>query len=213
MGRTKGPAIRTEHQDAVGGVDQRHACREQDRQHEHGPERETMRRLGRRYAEQRNLGRGIESEPGEEPDWIKMPATRYESQQWPKQAREESAIVQQKVEIGFDLRLAAAHRAKRPDHGPQHNQVRDGQHEQEQRRHAGADQAAEPSEVIEMRRQCGCRERYTHCQRDNHRRVAEREEQAGAERTAVYLEQLARDVIDSGDVVRIHRMAQPERVR
>ena len=49
-------------------------------------------------------------------------------------------------------------------------------------------------------------------QREDDRRVAEREEEADAERALAVLEELARRVVDRGDVVGVERVAQAERV-
>ena len=42
--------------------------------------------------------------------------------------------------------------------------------------------------------------------------VAEREEEADPDRSLAFLHQLAGDVVDGGDVIGIHRMAQPESI-
>ena len=47
---------------------------------------------------------------------------------------------------------------------------------------------------------------------DDDGRMAEREEQADADRALAFLHQLARDVVDGGDMVGVDRMAQPEHV-
>ena len=47
-------------------------------------------------------------------------------------------------------------------------------------------------------------------QRDDDGRVAERKEEADADRTLALLHQLARDVVDRGDMVGVHRVAQAE---
>ena len=49
-------------------------------------------------------------------------------------------------------------------------------------------------------------------EREHDRRVAEREEEADAERALALLEQLAGGVVDRRDVVGVERVPQPERV-
>ena len=56
------------------------------------------------------------------------------------------------------------------------------------------------------------RDREAGGEREDDRRVAEREEEADAERPLAFLEELPRRVVDRGDVVGIERVAQTERV-
>ena len=58
----------------------------------------------------------------------------------------------------------------------------------------------------------GGRERHARDRERHHRRMAEREEQADAERPLALLHQLARDIVDGGDVVGVDGMAQAEAV-
>ena len=169
------PAIGAQHQHAVGRVDQRHAGGEQGRKHQDRRERDAVGGLRRGDAEQRDLGRGVEAEPEQEADRQHVPALGHEPEQRAKDARQESAIVEQDVEIVLDEGLAALDRLKRAIDRDQNEDVEEGDREQEQRRDATCRRRRRTTSAS---RSCRCTSRRGEGDRDrqqkNDRGMAER---------------------------------------
>ena len=71
-----------------------------------------------------------------------------------------------------------------------------------------------PTAFIESKRDvsCGRGERNADRQEDHDRRVAERKEEADADRALALLHELARDVVDRRDMIGVDRVAQAERI-
>ena len=55
-------AVGTEHQNAVGRINERHASGEKGGEYEQGAQRCALEGLSRGYAEERHFGRGVEAE-------------------------------------------------------------------------------------------------------------------------------------------------------
>ena len=85
--------IGAEHQNAVRRVDQRHPGREQRRKHHDRPDGEPVRRLRRRDAQQRNLGRGVEAEAEQKSQRKHLPALGDNAKQRTEEPRQQPAIV------------------------------------------------------------------------------------------------------------------------
>ena len=85
--------------------------------------------------------------------------------------------------------------------------------EQERAGDRGADVAAEVLEAGDPRVDRLRRDREAGGEREDDRRVAEREEEADAHRALAVLQELARRVVDRGDVVGVEGVTQAERVR
>ncbi len=65
-GLDEGPAVGAEHEDVVGGVDERHARSEEDGEDEDGAERKSAGGFGGGDAEQADFGCGVEAEAEED---------------------------------------------------------------------------------------------------------------------------------------------------
>ena len=105
----EGPAVGVEHQRAVGRVDQRHGRGEQRREDQHGPERQAVRGLAGRQAEQRDLRRRVEAQAEQEAEQQHVPGPRDQGEQRPAQARQHAAV----RSASARRRLAAPSRTRR----------------------------------------------------------------------------------------------------
>src|SRR5713101_7841836 len=90
------PAIGTQHQHAVSGVDQRHAGGEQRGENQQRPTGYRIRRLCRE-PEQTDLARGLEAESKQQANRIKMPALRNKAEERFENSREPAALMQQRI--------------------------------------------------------------------------------------------------------------------
>ena len=106
-------------------------------------ERCAVARLHRRNAEQRDFGRGVEAQAEQEADRKHVPAFGDEAEQRSENAGEEATIVEENVEILLDERLAALHRPEGAVDRHEDDDIEDRDGEEEQRRDAGADDAAD----------------------------------------------------------------------
>jgi hypothetical protein len=100
-----------------------------------------------------------------------------------------------------------------PPHVAQDREVHACEHQQEGRRHRGAERAAEFAERVEALAQRERGQRDAERRGDHDRRMAEREEQADRDRPPAVVHQLAGRDVDRRDVIGVHRMTQPEPVR
>src|ERR1700733_14862008 len=66
-GLYEGPAVSSEHQQVIGGIDQGHSRREQDRENQDGPERKSLGGFGRRDSQYTDFRSGIKSEAEQDP--------------------------------------------------------------------------------------------------------------------------------------------------
>ena len=159
----------------------------------------------------RDFGRCVEAQAEQEPDRKHVPALGDEAEQRTEETREESAIVEQEVEILLDERFATLHRLKGAVDRHQNNDVEDCDGEQEQRRDAGADDSANLLHRIESRRKRrrgeGDADRHEH----HDGRMAERKEKSNADWALPLLHKLSGDVVDRRDMIGIDRVAQTER--
>jgi hypothetical protein len=121
-------------------------------------------------------------------------------------------MVRRRVGMRVRVPLAAFHAAQRADDRMQRHEVRDGDREQERRRHERADRAGDVVKRGEALAQPEGRGRDGGRRDDHDGRVPEREHQPDGQRTPAFVHQLARHVVDRGDVVGVDRVAQPERV-
>ena len=171
-----------------------------------------MRGAGRgREAQQGDLGRGVEPQPEQHAERIHVPALADHPERRPEDARQQAPIVQVVLERLLVVLAARGHLAEHPVDVDQDEQVDQPDGEQEDRGHARADDPADRlkrGNVRDERR----RRRDDQRQRDHDRGVAQGEEQTHAHRTLPVLHQLAGGIVDRGDVVRVHRVAQAERV-
>ena len=174
--------------------------------------RQSLRRFGRGDAQQPDLGRGIEAEPEEHAQRIHVPTAPDHGEHGPEEARQKSAAGEQDVEILVDIRSAVAHAHKRAINGRQDNDVDDGNAEQKQSRDQRADDAAHHARpvhaVLQGKRGRGNGRRAQH----HDGRVPQRKHEAYRDRPLSLLHQLARHVVDGGNVIGIDRVAQAEAV-
>jgi hypothetical protein len=160
-----------------------------------------------------DLGGRVEAEAEQETERIHVPAPADEAEQWPKEAADHAAAVQQFVQRDLIEAATFAGLAERRVDVGQHDHVDRRDDEQEQRRHRRADDAAHLPEFGEPGLDRRGRERNRGGGRDHHGRMAERKEQTDGHRPLAILHELAGDIVDCGDVVGIDRVTQPERVR
>ena len=206
------PAIGADHQHAVGGVDQRHAGGEQRRKNHDGADGHAAGRLAGGDGEQADFGRGVETQPEQEADREHLPAARHHAEQRPEDAGQQAAAGEQQIELLLVDRLAAARPAKTAPDAAQDDEIDGGDGEQEKRRSAGADDAADFFEFGKAALQRERRRRDRRDRKRNGQRMAEREEQADRIRPLAFLHQLAHHIVDGGDVVGIDGMAQAEHI-
>ena len=95
----------------------------------------------------------------------------------------------------------------------QNHQVRDRNDQQERGRDERADDATDLLDGVEPVLDGGGGRRDRQRGQDDDRGMAEREPQSDRQRTLAILHQFADDVVDGGDVVGVHRVAQPEHPR
>lgn len=208
-GSTKAPAIGAHHQRGVGSINQRHARREQRRENQDIDNRSAARGFGCRYAEQADLGRGVETQSKQEAERIHVPGFCDQAEQRSEQPREQAATGEQRVEALGVVNALLPYSAKRPPQAGEDDEIDGRDHEQEQRRHRRADKAADlPEQAVAA--QAHHAERKQHGRGHDDRGMAERKIEPDTARCTARLHQLAHDVVDGGDVVGIDGVAQAE---
>ncbi len=163
-------------------------------------------------AQQPDLGRRVEAEPEQDAERVHLPA-RVDPAADPleQEAREEPLVEQRALEVLLVV-VPALHPPEDADDVEQHHEVERSDQQEEHARDGGADGRAVGLQGRDRRvhRLEGHRERGR--EREDDRRVAEREEEAGAERPLPVLQQLPRRVVDRRDVVGVEGVPQPEGV-
>ncbi len=171
-----------------------------------------LRSLRRRNAEQANLGRGVEAEAEQQADEVHVPAAGHQPEQAAEQAAEEAAPGEQQVEVFVVIAPAGLYAPEGLKDRDQHHHVHQRDGEQEGGGDNGADDAAE---ILQGQKLCldgKGGDRHHRRQRHHDAGMAEREEQADADRALTLLHQLAGDIVDGGDVVGIDGVAQTEAI-
>src|SRR5215472_8031272 len=116
------------------------------------------------------------------------------------------------VELMLGDRFAAPRALEALPHAAQNEQIDAGNGEQEERRGASANNAADHLERMKPALERECRaDDHRNCDSDDER-VAKRKKQSGRDRPFAFLHQLTHDVVDCGDVVGIDGMTQPEHI-
>ena len=110
----EGPAVGGVHEDAVDGVGQAHARREQDRQHQDRVEGQVERRRAAGEDQQPDLGRGVEPEAEEHADRVDVPGLADALGQAAEEAVHEAALVELLLELGLVV-LPATHLLEDPE--------------------------------------------------------------------------------------------------
>jgi hypothetical protein len=166
--------------------------------------------------EQRDLAGGVEAQAEEDPERVHLPRLGHRAGEAPQQAVHEPARAQQVLELGLRVRPAphVAQDAQDPD---EDDQVECRDHVEEGARDPRADQSCGGVQgravVLDLAGQRANSEREEQRQREDHGRVPEREEEPDAQRPLAVVHELARRVVDGGDVVGVEGVAQPEGVR
>src|ERR671918_1467424 len=208
----EGPAVGAKHDDAIGRVHQRHAGGEQRREDQDRPDRQAPPSPARRDAKEAHFGRRVEAQAEEEPERIHVPAPLDQSEETAEDAAEEAALGEDPVEVVLKEAPAPPDRAEGLVDLDEDENVGRGNGDEEERRDAGADDAADFLEGEVAVRQRGGGERDQDGERDDHRRVAEREEETDRDRPLALLHQLPRDIVDRRDVVGVEGMAEAEAI-
>ena len=176
-------------------------------------ERDVIGRDARGDGEQPDLGGGVEPESEEDAERIHVPARRDAGgEASDEEAVHEAAVEQPRLEPCVIVG-AALHLAEDAQDVDEHEQVEDADDAEEGPRDARPDGSAVLLERRDPRADGLRREREPRREREDDRRVSEREEEADAEGALAVLEELPGGVVDRRDVVGVEGVAQPERVR
>ena len=116
------------------------------------------------------------------------------------------------IEVFLDEGAAAAHLLESAIDRQQNDEIGGGDEEQKNRRDQRADGAADELEAVEAALERAGGQRDDGGGEHHHGRMAEREEEADADRPLALLHQLARHVVDRRDMVGIDGVAQTERI-
>ncbi len=179
---------------------------------EDGGERQVLAGGAGGEGEQADLAGGIETQPEQHAEREHLPA-RVDAVAEPLEdaAAHQAAVEQPRFEPLL-VEIAAAHVAEDPDHVHEHDQVEDADREQERPRHAGADRSTPVLERGNAGPQGRRGDTDAGGEGEHDARVPEREEEPDPERLLAVLAELARRVVDRGDVVGVERVPQAERV-
>ena len=211
-GLDEGPAVSAEHEDVVRSVNEGHAGGEEDGEDKDGAEGKSARGFGGGDADEADFGGGVKAKAEENSERIHVPTAADEREHGPEEAGEKSAIGEEKIEVLIDIGLAGADAGEGAIDGDEHDDVDDGDGEQEETRNEGADEAADGAgrvhSVLKSERGGGDDDRAD----DDDGGVAEREHEADSDGALALLHELAGDVVDGGDVVRVDRVAEAEAV-
>ena len=141
-----------------------------------------------------------------------MPARSNQSEQRAEDAREQPAPREQRVEVLLHIGTATANAMERAIDRDEDDQIHDCDRQQEQRGRQRANDAAHVAQCGELLIE-GHRGRGDGDRREHHDgRMSEGEEQPDGDRALTLLHQLARDVVDRGDVVGVDGVPQAEAV-
>ncbi len=141
-----------------------------------------------------------------------MPALAHQPKDRTEQAPQQSALGEEHIEVALDEALAAPELAEAAMDGGEDEDIGDRDREQEKGGDARPDQPAHLFEPVEPALQQGRRKRDRRHGHDHHRRMPEGEEEADGNRPLALLHELARHIVDGGDVVGVHGMTQAEAV-
>ena len=142
-GFDEGPAVGAEHEDVVGGVNERHAGGEEDGEDEDGAERKSARGFGGGDAEEADFGCRVEAEAEEDAERIHVPTAADDGEHGPEEAGEESAIGEEEVEVFIDVGRACTDAGEGAIDGGEDDDVDDGDSEEEERGDESADETAD----------------------------------------------------------------------
>ena len=141
-----------------------------------------------------------------------MPTAADEREHGPEDAGQESAVGEKEIEVFNYIGLAGADTGEGSIDGSEDDDVDDGDGEEEERRHESADEAADVARcvhaVLKGERGGGDEDRAD----DDDGGVAEREHEADSDGALAFLHELARDVVDGGDVVSVDCVAKAEAI-
>ena len=197
------PAVRVAHEGAVGRVHQAHAGGEDDGQRDDREEGHVVRGDAGGDREQTDLGCGVEAEAEEDAERVHLPAGIDPFPDAPEEEAAHQALVLEGLLEPLLVVGATLHLPEDAEHVEQDDEVEQPDQEQEGAGNGRADVAADVLEAGDLRvdRLGGDREPCR--EREDDRRVAEREEEADAHRALAVLQELAGRVVDRGDVVRV----------
>src|SRR5579862_6173024 len=149
---------------------------------------------------QPDLARGVEPEPEQHAERIGLPARGDPARELAdEEAVHEAAVLQPPLELGL-VELAALEAEEDARDVDQDEQVEDADDPEERAGDARTDVTAVVAEARDSRVDRVRRDRETCREREHDRRMAERKEEADANRALLLLEQLARRVVDRRDV-------------
>src|SRR5262249_48443793 len=106
-------------------------------------ERQALRSLARRDAENAHFGRGIEAEAEQKPKQIHVPAPLDQTKEIAKNATEYASLTDELIELHHDKAPTACHRMKGPVDLDENECVGSGNCEEKEYRYARTDHAAD----------------------------------------------------------------------
>jgi hypothetical protein len=134
------------------------------------------------------------------------------SRKTPRSRRPNNPRDERKTFSSSSVGLASPYALEEPVHAHQHEEIDDRDANQEEHRHQRADHAADLDQPGEALLQTARSQSNDQRGGKHDRGVAEREEEADCDRPLALLHQLAGDVVDRGDVIRVDRVPQSEAI-
>ena len=168
--------------------------------------------MHRRNSQQADFSGGIKTQAEQQAQRIEVPGTADQPEQRAQQSGNRAAAGEYRAHFLLADPFAAAYSVKRLVHRAQDEQVDQRHQQQERGRHRGANQPTDAVKGFDFAFERRGRQGDTERGKDHHGAVPEREEQADTRGLSAFLDQLAGGVVDGGDVIGIHGMAQAEAV-
>ncbi|MGY4597950.1 pyruvate/2-oxoglutarate dehydrogenase complex dihydrolipoamide acyltransferase (E2) component [Bradyrhizobium sp. GM22.5] len=151
----------------------------------------------------------VEAEAEQEAERVHMRRLGHQAEHRAEQPRQQSAAGEQRIKLRGVVDALRARDPERPPQAGEDDQVDGRDHQQEQRRHRRADEAADVLEQA-VAAKAHQAQREQHGRDHNHGGMTKREIETNAARRIAGLHQLAHDVVDGRDVVGIDGVAQAE---
>ena len=192
----------------------RHAGGEQGRKHQDRPDRKPCEACVGRDPEEADLGRRVEAEAEQDAERIHLPASLDQPEEPAEEAAEQTAVGEHEIEVFLDEPAAALDR--RGTCGRSRSSTSMLAIAMANRNSAETRVPITPPTLLKASKR-SCRVAVAAMaidgQRDDDRRVAEREEQSDRDRPPALLHQLARHIVDGRDVVRVEGVPRARNCR
>ena len=210
----EGPAVGEVHEAPVQGVEQGHAPGEQQRQRQDGVPGQALGSGRGGGGQQQDLGGGVKADPEDEPDEEHVPGLGDRAHERTEEPPHDAAGLQFPLELRL-VEPACPQAAEYPDDPGQHDHVEGGDQVEEAGRQRGAYHSADAlvsrAGVDDRTEHRLGRDAQADADHDDDRGVAEGEEEPRAERPFLVGHELARGVVDRGDVIGVECVPGTER--